>query len=526
MLTLESLLLGLGLFFVGLQWSGENLRTLAADRLRTQVTNASVSRWRGALWGVGFGALMQSATAVTFSTVNLVASAVLAPMTALPVIVWANVGLTAMAFAATINIHPWVAVTVGIAGMFSGMLRVPVWRAAAAALFGVALMLYGLETMGDGATQIGPWFRTVTDMTAHAPLLAFAGGTIIAALLQSNTGAALLIITLAGNGVLDMPQAIMMMYGTNLGAIPLRAILAARMEGTSARLVRLEDLFCVFSGVLMVLLFYVETMMGWPMVYAMAKALSPGIKTQLALVFLTSNAIPALVLTPLLSPCWRLLQRLWPDSAIEHASQPKYINESSLADPVTALDLATLELARLVNHTRSFLHSPRPSADAEAAFVTLSGELGSFLARLSGRTDDKAQMEKQHVLREAFMLVRYIEQSIVEFCTMLAVLPEDSSVRRSALQLTAVIDPLLEQAGSAIHGRVLADIDALQNASRAHATALDAASSLPPDTTPTPSGQAEALRIEAQAMVDDAERIVWLIHRLAKLLHDMVSGNR
>ncbi len=521
MITLESLLLGLGLFFVGLQWSGENLRTLAADRLRTQVTRASEARWRGALWGVGFGALMQSATAVTFSTVNLVASAVLAPMTALPIIVWANVGLTVMAFAATVNIHPWVAVTVGIAGMLSGMLRVPVWRAAAAALFGVALMLYGLETMGDGAAQIGPWFRTVTDMTAHAPLLAFAAGIIIAALLQSNTGAALLIITLAGNGVLDVPQAIMMLYGTNLGAIPLRAVLAAKMEGTSARLVRLEDLFCVFSGVLMVLLFYAEAMTGWHLVYAMAKALSPGIKTQLALVFLTSNAIPALLLTPLLSPCWSVLQRIWPDSAIEHASQAKYINESSLADPGTALDLATLELARLLNHARSFLHSPRPSADAEAAFVALSGELGSFLARLSGRTDDKAQLEQQHVLREAFMLVRYVEQSIVEFCTTLAALPEDSSTRRMALQMMAVIDPLLAQAGRAMHGRVLTDIDALQNASRAHATALDQASSLPSDTAS--ADQAVALRIDAQALVDDAQRIVWLIHRLAKLLHDMVS---
>ena len=519
----ESLLLGLGLFFVGLQWSGENLRKLAADRLRTQVSGAPASRWRSALWGIGFGALMQSATAVTFSTVNLVASAVLTPMTALPVIVWANVGLTIMAFAATINIHPWVAVTVGVAGVLSGQLRAPTWHAAAAALFGVALMLYGLETMGAGAAQMQalPWFHILTAATSRSPLFAFIAGIAVAALLQSNTGAALLIITLAGNGAIDAPQAIMMIYGTNLGAIPLRAVLAAGMQGTSARLVRLEDLFCLMSGLLMVLLFYVEAGTGWPLVGAAVLAVSQSIKTQLAMVFLLSNALPAFLIMPLLPKCWVFLQRLWPDTAIEHASQPKYINDSSLADPSTAFDLATLELARLVNHARAYLHNPKPSADASAAFATLSDELGRFLTRLSGQADDAAMLERQHLLHEAFTLVRYIEQSILEFCATIAALPESSSLRRAAGQLTAIIDSLLVQAGRAIHGRTPADIDVLYNALSMHASALDKARALCLDAAT--AEKAVTLRIEAQTLIDDAERIVWLAHRLAKLLHGMAS---
>ena len=521
----ESLLLGLGLFFVGLQWSGENLRKLAADRLRTQVNNTNVSRWRSALWGMGFGALIQSATAVTFTTVNLVASAVIAPITALPVIIWANAGLTVMAFVIALNIHPWVAVTVGITGVLSGLLRAPALRAAAAALFGVALMLYGLETMGAGAAllQTLPWFQTLTAVTTHSPLLAFAAGIVIAMLLQSNTGATLLIITLAGSGSLDVHQAIMMIYGTNLGAIPLRAILAARMRGTSARLVRLEDLFCIVSGILMVLLYYVETHTGWPLVRAATSAMTPNIKTQLATVFLISNALPALLITPLLPQCWTFLQRLWPDTATEHASQPKYINDSSLADPSTAFDLAILELARLTNHTRTYLHVQQATAginaDASAAFATLADELGHFLTQLSGQATDAEMLKRQHSLHEAYTLIRYIEQSILEFCTTVAALPKSSSMRHCALHLAAVIDLLISQSGRALHGRVEADIDALRNASRAHAPALVKARALCLDASATE--QTVALRIMAQTLVDDAERIIWMVHRLSKLLHSM-----
>lgn len=519
----ESLLLGLGLFFVGLQWSGENLNKLAADRLRLQVSSTHVSPWRSALWGMGFGALMQSATAVTFSTVNLVASVVLAPITALPVIVWANVGLTVMAFAVTLNIHPWVAVTVGIAGVLSGLLRAPVWRAAAAALFGVALMLYGLETMGANAAllQALPWFQALSAVTTNLPLLAFAAGIVVAMLLQSNTGAALLIITLAGNGALDVHQAMMMIYGTNLGAIPLRAVLAAGMQGTSARLVRLEDLFCIVSGLLMVSLFYVESSTGWPLVGTAAIAMTHSIKTQLATVFLISNALPALLITPLLPQCWAFLQRLWPDTAFEYASQPKYINDFSLADPSTAFDLAMLELARLTNHARTYLHDPQTAADAGAAFATLSDELGRFLTRLSGQANDAAMLKRQHLLREAFTLIRFIEQSVLEFCATAAALPESSSMRRSAMHLAAVIDLLLGQAGRALHGRAGTEIDALQNVSREHAPALAKARMLCRDAVTTE--QVVELRIMAQTLVDDAERIAWMVHRLARLLHSMAS---
>ena len=44
----------------------------------------------------------------------------------------------------------------------------------------------------------------------------------------------------------------MIIYGTNLGTIVIRIILAAGLRGSAQRLVRFEDFFCLVSGVLMV----------------------------------------------------------------------------------------------------------------------------------------------------------------------------------------------------------------------------------------------------------------------------------
>jgi len=522
--TLASLLLGLGLFFAGLQWSGENLRKLAADRLGAQAGSRPPSSWRGALWGIGFGALMQSATAVTFSAVNLVTSAVLTPISALPVIVWANVGLTALAFLASLNIHPWVALTVGISGVLSGLLRTPSWRAAAAALFGVSLMLYGLEAMGAAAAPLRslPWFHALTTATAGSPLLAFVSGVVLAILLQSNTGAVLLIITLAGNGTLDFAQSVMMIYGTNLGAIPLRALLSGGMRGTPVRLVRLEDSFCVMSACLMVVLFYVESLSGLPLIRAAAHAVSDNPRLALATVFLLSNALPALLITPLLPQCWRVLQRLWPQTAAEHASQPKYINDSSLADPATALDLATLELARLASHVRAPLHDPLAAAYASASFNTLADLLSRFLTQISLKAGKAEVLERLPLLREALASIHYIEQSVQELQLAATKLSSSPQARQGGAHLTAEIDHLLDLVGHALHGKTSQELEQLRSASRAHAPALEQARTQCAEAI---AGQSRDLQIVGQGLIDDTNRIAWMVHRLSKMIPQLIGSN-
>ncbi len=521
---LESLVLGLGLFFVGLQSVGDNLRRVSASSFRAAVAKSTGSVWGDCLMGTGFGALMQSATAVTFILVSMVSSAVIDSQSALPVIVWANVGLTFLAFVATFNIHPIVAYCVGIAGILVGVIRKPGWRPVAGALFGVALMLYGLETMGQGAAPLKnmAWFHSIIATTASAPLLAFVVGIVAAALLQSNTGAALLIITLTGAGAFNMDQALMLIYGTNLGAIALRAILASGLRGTSLRLVRLEDLFCVWSGALMIALFYLEALTGIPLVKAAVIAFNPDRRLQVAAAFLLSNLLPALTLMFVMRPCWMVLKRIWPDAREEKDSRPQYINEQAIGDSLTAMDLLAKEHARLLRHIRDVLAENGKSASVSSpvrdAFATLAGEAERFASRLSSRNQlGSDAADRLHHLREELSLIRYLEESVIEFKEAAHRLLTDEKEKEVVKRLTDAIDQLLELAAKAADTLTATDIETLRVQTRTHGPLIEDVRTF----CMTAAEGDMSVRVSLLALVDDFELVGWMTHRLSKLLSNI-----
>jgi phosphate:Na+ symporter len=113
----------LGLFFLGLRLIGENLRRLYGSSFRNVIKRTTHSPLFGAGLGTLAGAVMQSATAVTFILVSLTDSGLIKAGAAAPIIVWCNVGLTALAFVTTLNIHPIVAYIVGGVGIALGTLR-------------------------------------------------------------------------------------------------------------------------------------------------------------------------------------------------------------------------------------------------------------------------------------------------------------------------------------------------------------------------------------------------------------------
>src|SRR5262249_38155829 len=196
---LGEMVLGLGLFFIGMHLVGENLRHLSSRSFRTMVARFTADSIRGGFLGAVFGALMQSATAVTFILVNMVGSGLIGCRQALPIIAWANVGLTILAFAAGLNIHLEVLYLVGMSGLAMAFLKRPSAQLVAGVWVGISLLLFGLQTISAGARPLHEleWFRSLLHDTVHSPVIGFAVGFLLALLVQSNTAAALIVIALA-----------------------------------------------------------------------------------------------------------------------------------------------------------------------------------------------------------------------------------------------------------------------------------------------------------------------------------------
>lgn len=508
------LILGLGLFFLGMQLVGENLRRLSSGSFRSVISSMGDHPLAGSAAGIVFGALMQSATAVTFILCGMCKSGLVSQRAASPIIIWSNVGLTALAFAATLDIHPFVAVGVGLAGIFFGMTRRSFWRAIAGVFLGVGLVLFGLESMGAGASVFhgAPWFDHLLQGAAGHPFLAFGIGILAAALLQSNTGAAMLVITLAGTGTIRLEQAALLIYGTNLGAIGLRIFLSVNLDPLSLRLVRLEDAFCIWSGIVMMSLFYLEQM-GVPLVFAGAELASSSVPFQAALLFLLSNLLPALLFPVISSPVTRYIAKNFPSKESEtRLASPRYLSPEALSDFTSSMELMDKETVRLVASLRAEPaesgedgEPPRPKG-----FPELAEEIEKFSAKLVAQNPlTENQAFRLHLLRAELSVARYLSEAVGELNVAL------SSASKKSAGDTALLKPfeekmnsllqLLRQAGASLDPE---EIETLRAASKNQANLL-------PGSTPDSDGKK---RESEEELEDRFQLAAWIVHRYAKVL--------
>lgn len=511
MSALNALIFGLGLFFLGLRLIGENLRQLAGPGLHAILKCTAHSPLLAAALGLGAGALMQSATAVTFIMVSMAGSGLITAAAAAPIILWCNVGLTALAFVATLNIHPLVGYTVGGAGIVLGTIRARPWQTIAGAVLGMGLILCGLQAMSDGAMPLkdAAWFREGLAAAVQSPFLAFLAGILAAAVLQSNTGAAMLVITFAGAGAIAFTPAMPMIFGTNLGAIVLRMFLSAGLKGGELRLVRFEDLFCLWSGVLMMALFLLEQA-GVPLIGAVLRDAPLAVSTKLALVFLLSNLLPALAMWPFLGLCRRILTRFWPDDPRDEPGRPKYLRSQALNDPATALDLLAREIARLLGMIK-VAGSPVSAGNGEDApppdFEALSLAIENFAARLASRSSlTERQASVLHTLRALLSIVRHVEESFRFFGRRAARAPA------SAGPLTKAAQALLDEAVQAMETRDPALIAQLREKTKQDGAWFQQI------TGETKGAAPGSFSLDDSALQEDFTVMIWTFRRLSKVL--------
>lgn len=85
-------------------------------------------------------------------------------------------------------------------------------------LGGLAMFLYGIEVMGDGLkNSSGEALKRVLEKVTGNVFMGVLTGTIVTAVIQSSTATIVLAVALIGAGVLNLKQAVSIVYGANIG---------------------------------------------------------------------------------------------------------------------------------------------------------------------------------------------------------------------------------------------------------------------------------------------------------------------
>jgi phosphate:Na+ symporter len=318
----------------------------------------------------------------------------------------------------------------------------------------------------------------------------------------------------------------MLIYGTNLGAIVLRLLLSLGMRGISRQLVRFEDAFCLASGLLMVVLFYMERLTGIPLVLAAVARATDKIALQLALVFLLANLIPAVLVMPFQGRILAWLSRWWPADELDDAAQPKFLTSQSLDDPASAVDLIPRELARLLVSLQSSVRAHRAGTDTSeiedqraADYAMLTARIDEYAAQLSSLPLQKSVAARLNATRELTSLVGYLAESYVQLRHSHRALRQFPGTQAVRDQILAALEVLLGAAATAVDTLQPQAITRLREQSRSHGELIEQARS-------SGDGAASggiALRAAIQKLLADFELTTWILHRISKLLDQLAS---
>ena len=304
------------------------------------------NRFKAVLAGIGVTALLQSSTATALMMTSFAASGLVALVPGLAVMLGANIGTALIVKLLTFD-TAWVSpvlLTLGYVafkrgsrvGAKSGRLQ-HVGRVG----MGLGLMLLALRMLTESMqpAEAAPLLHQLLAALTGEPVLDVLLAAALTFATHSSVAVVLMIVPLAGTGVVTPEGAFALVLGANLGSA-LPPVLAAGPD-LAARRLPLGNLAFRALGCLVAL----------PLLRPAAALLArvtPFAGAQTVDFHILFNLLLALALIGLLDPAARLLARLLPEAPRpEDPGRPLYLDPLALDTPYLALANAAREILRM-----------------------------------------------------------------------------------------------------------------------------------------------------------------------------------
>lgn len=345
-LVILNLFGGVALLLWGVRMVRTGVMRAWGDWLKRYIEARLTGRLTAFAAGAGATLLLQSGTATALIVTGLAANGLIPAATGLAVLLGADLG-SAVVTAAFAILGPMVAIVspvllfVGYVVHTSSTEFRP--RNAGRILLGLGLMLLALKLVvtATAPLQEASLFHAVLTSLGREPLLALIVGALVTWMSYSTLTVVLLITTFLANGSLELPAALALLLGVNLGG-GLPALTSTAGQPREARRLPVANLACRGALALAMVPFLprVQEFLAHWVADPVLAALSFHVGFNLAL---------AAICLPLATPAMELMKRLLPDlkQAPDPLARPRYLDSSALDSPALALSNAQSETARM-----------------------------------------------------------------------------------------------------------------------------------------------------------------------------------
>ncbi|MCP5550075.1 MAG: Na/Pi cotransporter family protein [Akkermansiaceae bacterium] len=349
------LLGGLALFLFGMDRMTRALRVIAGARMRRFLGRLTTNPVKGVLAGAATTAIIQSSSVTTVLVIGFISAGLMTLPQAIGVIMGANIGTTVTAQIVAFKVTKYALALV--AGGFAWRLVARERKAAfyGDMILGLGLLFFGMELMSDATRPLRThepfieWMRRMDN-----PVLGIAVAAAFTAIIQSSSATTVMVIVLAGQGLISLPGGIALILGANLGTC-VTAVLGSIGKPREALQASAAHILFNLAGVLVWVGFIPQLadLVRWMSPafpdlegHARLAAESP---RQIANAHTVFNVANTLLLVWLTRPLASLIQKLFPERPEDavRLGEPRFLDSLYLGTPPIALEMARKELSRL-----------------------------------------------------------------------------------------------------------------------------------------------------------------------------------
>ena len=376
MFLLSQFLLGLGLLLTGINTLSSTLKRIGSQSFRRMTIEYMSPRWKAILFGMGSGAMLQSTSAALVILASINCTGGITVSQAMAILTGFSVGNCILPFLVSIKIKAGVFFVVGVSAIALHFAKADRRRNFCNLSLGLGLIFFGIEMMLEGVRPLRgePWFAMALTFSSAWPFLTLIVGAFLGLVVQSSSAVTLVAIGLTKGGLITGPQALLIMYGAVLGSTSFKVFLGSAFTGSSRQLVRFANIFNYAGAGIFIILYFIETALGVPLVMALLAKLSPKPEMQAAWAFLMLNLTAALLVTSWHEPLASWLARKLPPTEEEDLSKPAFLWSVKPEDPGAALALIKREQIRELEQVSAFLST----AHEEYIGLNLQGRKEAF----------------------------------------------------------------------------------------------------------------------------------------------------
>ena len=353
---------GIALLLFGLRILSDALKRITGEQMRRLLERLTGRAWRAAIVGAFTSGILHSSAMTMLLLIGLLNAGALTLAQGIGVMLGSEIGTTITAQIIAFNIGQYDLLFIAV-----GFIAASLFRGKRIGDVGEIILSGGILFLGMSITTGGlrglaeaPAVMRLLQSCGSNAILGVAVGAVVTAIVHSSTAVTALIIAMGAAGVLDLPAAVALILGANIGTTTNALIFSVGSSLASRRLALTQALVNVIG---------VAIFLPFVSPYArLLEATSGSLARQIANAHTFFNVASTLILLPCVGVLVWVVERLLPGKETRVDLARPILGKELLHTPSIALSQARNELLKMGEATEGMVRN------AEQAL--LAGNLG------------------------------------------------------------------------------------------------------------------------------------------------------